>query len=135
MIVRQLQTDILQTEREVEAENGNWVSRRLVLANDAAGFSFHETIIRAGTETYIHYDKHIEAVYCVGGNGEIHDLAQDRVYPISNGTMYLLNKHDRHYLRGGSEDMRLICVFNPPLTGREVHDKDGHYPLLADSQT
>lgn len=131
MIVRRLTPDILGTEREVEAENGNWVSRRLVLADDGVGFSFHDTIIRAGTETYIHYANHIEAVYCVAGNGEIHDIATDTTHKISDGMMYLLNNHDRHYLRGGTEDMRLICVFNPPLTGKEVHDENGHYPLLS----
>jgi L-ectoine synthase len=130
MIVRRLTTDILGTEREVESENGNWVSRRLVLADDGVGFSFHDTIIRAGTETYIHYANHIEGVYCVSGNGEIYDIANDTTHKISDGMMYLLNNHDRHYLRGGTEDMRLICVFNPPLTGKEVHDENGHYPLL-----
>ncbi|MDY0147966.1 ectoine synthase [Halothiobacillus sp.] len=131
MIVRRLTPDILGTDREVESENGNWVSRRLVLADDGVGFSFHDTIIRAGTETYIHYANHIEAVYCVAGNGEIHDIANDTTHKISDGMMYLLNNHDRHYLRGGTEDMRLICVFNPPLTGKEVHDENGHYPLMS----
>lgn len=131
MIVRRLTPDILGTDREVESENGNWVSRRLVLADDGVGFSFHDTIIRAGTETYIHYTNHIEAVYCVAGNGEIHDIANDTTHKISDGMMYLLNNHDRHYLRGGTEDMRLICVFNPPLTGKEVHDENGHYPLMS----
>ncbi len=133
MIVRQLEQDVLGTPREVHAENGHWISRRLVLADDRVGFSFHETIIRAGTETLIHYDKHIEAVYCVGGDGEIHDHATAIRHPIRNGTLYLLNQHDRHTLCGGSEDMRLICVFNPPLTGQETHDKNGHYPLLTPS--
>jgi L-ectoine synthase len=27
--------------------------------------------------------------------------------------------------------MRTVCVFTPPVTGREVHDEDGAYPLLA----
>ena len=27
------------------------------------------------------------------------------------------------------EGMRLICVFHPALTGEEVHDADGSYPL------
>jgi len=44
--------------------------------------------------------------------------------------MYALNLNDDHYLYGGAEDMRLICVFNPPLTGQEVHDKNGVYPLI-----
>ncbi len=28
--------------------------------------------------------------------------------------------------------MRMICIFNPPLTGREVHDKTGAYPLVRE---
>jgi len=25
-----------------------------------------------------------------------------------------------------------VCVFNPPLTGQEVHDESGVYPLLTE---
>jgi L-ectoine synthase len=31
-------------------------------------------VIFAGTETYLWYKNHLEAVYCVGGKGEIEDL-------------------------------------------------------------
>jgi L-ectoine synthase len=126
MIVRNLD-EIIGTDREVHAENGNWVSRRFVLDDDKAGFSFHETIIKAGTETHIWYKHHIEAVYCVAGNGEIEDLKTGEVHPIKDGTLYLLNDHDEHLLRGGTEDMRMICTFTPPVTGREMHDEDGAY--------
>ncbi|MFW6342955.1 MAG: ectoine synthase [Halothiobacillaceae bacterium] len=127
MIVRRLKEDVIGTDREVHAENGNWVSRRFVLDSDQAGFSFHETIIKAGTETHIWYKHHIEAVYCVAGNGEIKDLRTGEIHAIEDGTLYLLDAHDEHLLRGGSEDMRLICAFCPPVTGREHHDEDGAY--------
>jgi L-ectoine synthase len=26
----------------------------------------------------------------------------------------------------------MACVFNPPVTGREVHDENGVYPLLTE---
>lgn len=130
MIVRRLD-EIVGTSRDVAAENGNWVSRRLLLRNDGMGFSFHETTIFAGTETYIHYKNHLEAVYCVAGEGEIEDLESGQVHPIVDGTMYALNGHERHYLRARS-NLRLICVFNPALTGTEVHDREGAYPLLED---
>ncbi len=130
MIVRRLD-EILDTERDVRAENGNWASRRFLLRKDGMGFSFHDTTIFAGTETYIWYKNHLEAVYCVQGEGEIEDLETGEVHPIADGTMYALNGHERHYVRA-RKDMRLICVFNPPLTGREVHDADGAYPLLED---
>ncbi len=128
MIVRTL-AEIVGTERDVKAENGHWLSRRFLLKSDGMGFSFHETTIFAGTETHIWYQNHLEAVYCVGGEGEIEDLKTGQVHPIKDGTMYALNEHDEHYLRA-TKDMRLICVFNPPITGREVHDKDGVYPLV-----
>ena len=131
MIVRRL-TDLLGTNRDIEASNGNWVSRRFLLKDDGVGFSLHETTIFAGTQTYIHYQNHVEAVYCVGGEGEIEDLETGSVQKISNGTMYCLNNHERHYLRARS-DMRLICVFTPALVGIEDHDEDGVYPLLEDS--
>lgn len=126
MIVRTLE-EIIGTDRDVHSETGNWVSRRFVLDDDKAGFSFHETIIKAGTESHLWYKNHIEAVYCVAGDGEVEDLKTGKVYPIKDGTMYLLNEHDEHLLRGGKEDMRLICAFNPPVTGRELHDEDGAY--------
>ncbi|MFA8438041.1 ectoine synthase [Pueribacillus sp. YX66] len=128
MIVKTLD-EIINTENDVRAET--WASRRFLLKKDGMGFSFHETIIYAGTETHIWYKNHLEAVYCVGGEGEIETIADGKIYPIKDGTMYALNEHDEHYLRAKT-DLRLICVFNPPLTGQEVHDKDGVYPLLED---
>lgn len=130
MIVRNIE-DIIGTEREVKAETGTWTSRRLLLRKDDMGFSFHETIIHAGTETLIWYKNHLEAVYCVGGEGEIEDLTNGETHPIKDGTMYALNGHEKHYLRAKS-DLRMICVFTPPLTGKEDHDADGVYPLMED---
>ncbi|TYT75985.1 ectoine synthase [Desulfobotulus mexicanus] len=125
MIVRTLK-EITGTERDKKAANGNWVSRRFLLAKDGMDFSFHETTIFAGTETRIWYKNHLEAVYCVGGKGELERLDTGEIIPISDGTMYALNGHEPHLLRA-SEDMRLVCVFNPALVGTEDHNKDGVY--------
>lgn len=127
MIVRRLH-EIAGTDRDVASASGNWTSRRFLLRGDGMGFSFHETTIFAGTETSMWYKHHLEAVYCVGGEGELEDLETGAVHPISDGTMYALNGHERHVLRART-DLRMICVFNPPLTGREDHDADGVYPL------
>ena len=128
MIVRDIK-DIIGSEKEVHAKEGQWVSRRMLLKDDKMGFSFHETIIKAGSKTHIHYQNHLEAVYCVAGNGKIEDLQTREVHPIYDGIMYALNLHDDHNLYGGDEDMRLICVFNPPIKGTENHDENGVYPL------
>lgn len=128
MIVKDIK-DTIGTEQEVFAPNGNWVSRRLLLKDDNMGFSFHETVIFKGTQTMIWYKNHLEAVYCVEGEGEVETIDDGKVYSIHPGILYALDKHDHHYLRATESDLRLLCVFNPPLVGDEVHDSDGSYPL------
>jgi L-ectoine synthase len=128
MIVRRLE-DIVGTERDVPAPTFH--SRRFLLARDKMGFSFHDTVLYAGTETYIWYKHHLEAVYCIEGEGSLENLEDGQVHEIRPGTMYALDGHEKHYLRAKT-DLRMICVFSPPLTGKEVHDAEGVYPLLLD---
>ncbi|MCB1102031.1 MAG: ectoine synthase, partial [Kiritimatiellae bacterium] len=71
MLVRQLD-DVRGSQREVRA--GNWTSRRLLLAEDGMGFSLHDTLIHAGTTTRMHYQHHLEAVYCIQGRGHLRDV-------------------------------------------------------------
>ena len=124
--------DVINSENNVDG--GNWISRRLLLKKDGMGFSLHDTIIKAGTETHIWYQNHLEAVYCIEGDGEVETLKDGKVYQIRPGTVYALDEHDEHLLRGGKEDMRLVCVFNPPITGKEVHDENGVYPVIEDDE-
>ncbi len=126
MIVRTL-TEAENSDRRVVTKT--WESTRMLLKDDNMGFSFHITTIYANTETHIWYKNHLESVYCMSGNGEIETLADGKIYPIKAGTLYILDKNDEHLLRGGSEDMKMACVFNPPLNGKEVHDENGVYPL------
>ena len=120
MIVRNLE-EARKTDRLVTAENGNWDSTRLVLANDNAGFSFHITRIFPGTETHIHYKNHYEAVFCYEGEGEVETLADGKIWPIKE-----------HLLRGKEKGMTVACVFTPPITGNEVHREDGSYAAADD---
>ncbi|MEX0738595.1 MAG: ectoine synthase [Pseudohongiella sp.] len=127
MIVRQLK-DCEQSDRRVESKT--WQSVRMLLADDNMGFSFHITTIFADTETHMHYKNHLESVYCISGKGEIKDLGTGKTHAITPGTLYVLDKHDKHILYA-HEELSLACVFNPPVTGREVHDADGAYPASS----
>ena len=129
MIVRTL-GEAGQGDRRV-VSNG-WESTRLLLKGDGMGFSFHITTIYAGADLGMHYQNHLESVYCISGEGEIEDLADGRVYPIGPGTIYALNNHDKHRLRATTE-MKMACVFNPPLHGKEVHNPQGAYELEAEA--
>ncbi len=124
MIVRRLE-NITNTDRDVHAHT--WNSRRLLLRDDKMGFSMHDTLIHAGTETAMWYRHHLEAVYCIEGEGELVDLGSGTTHPVGPGMIYALDQHDRHVLRARTT-LRMICVFTPPLTGLETHDADGAYP-------
>lgn len=129
MIVKQLE-DIRGTSHDIDTPT--WNSRRLLLKKDGMGFSMHDTVIKAGTETLIWYRNHVEAVYCIEGEGEI-EVVGGEMYQISPGMLYALDGHEKHLLRARSQ-LRMVCVFNPPLTGAEVHDQDGVYPLDESSE-
>ncbi len=128
MIVRSLE-DIDGTEGDVKAPT--FFTKRFLLRKDKMGFSLHDTTLFAGTNTYIWYKHHLEAVYCIEGEADIEVQPDGPTYHISPGIMYALNGHEKHYLRvGPDKDFRAICVFNPALTGQEVHDEEGVYPLI-----
>lgn len=128
MLVTNL-NDLNDTERDIKSET--WRSRRMVLAREGVGFSFHDTVIYAGTTSTFHYANHIEAVYCVQGEGTLTNEETGEVHEIKDGTMYLLDGHEKHTVRATTE-LRMACVFNPPVTGRETHDANGIYQLVLE---
>jgi len=133
MIVRTLQ-EAEKTSRRIVSPDGNWESTRMLLKQDNMGFSFHITTIYAGADFQMHYQNHLESVYCISGEGEVETLADGKKYPIKPGTLYNLDQHDKHILRAFTE-LKMACVFNPPLNGTEVHNAEGAYELEADTIT
>ena len=130
MIVRSMQ-EITDTDRDIKTDN--WRSKRIILAGDGVGFSLHETVLNAGSTNDFWYANHVEAVWIIEGEGELYDKDNAVTYQLSPGSMYLLNGNEKHQLRPKTQ-MRTACVFNPPVTGREVHDENGVYPLIVEEQ-
>lgn len=128
MIVRHF-SEAETTDRRIVSEG--WESTRLLLAGDEVGFSFNITTIYRDAELHLHYQNHFEAVYCIAGKGSVETVADGKKYDITPGTLYVLDKNDKHILRAESE-MQMACVFNPPLHGREVHNAEGAYELEAE---
>ena len=122
MIVRTL-SDIEGTERDVRGEH--WRAQRLLVRDDGLGFSLSETTVSAGAEMNLWYKHHLEACYCIEGEAEITERDTGVTHRISPGSVYS-PEHDRHTIRVISP-LRLVCVFNPALTGHETHDADGSY--------
>ena len=128
MIVKHLK-DILGTKAHATGEG--WESRRILLAAYGLGYSLHDTLVREGAELELEYKNHVETNYCIAGEGEVEEVSTGRVWPLAEGSVYVLNAHQRHILRALKGDLRLVCVFTPALTGEEVHDESGSYAAEA----
>lgn len=116
--------DLLGTERDV---NGiGFKSVRVLLEKDNMGFSLHKTIINEGGPYHWHYKHHFESCYCIEGYGIIHNLDTGEKFEIEPDTTYVLDSHDNHTFTALT-NVVLISVFNPPVTGNEVHKSDGSY--------
>lgn len=124
MIIRTLK-EAQASERKVVTDG--WDSVRMLLRDDGMGFSFHITTMYAGKELRMHYKHHLESVFVLSGEGTIEDLDAGETHELKPGVLYVLNKHDRHVVRPKT-DIVTACVFNPPVTGQEVHDASGAYP-------
>jgi L-ectoine synthase len=122
MIIRSV-NEVEGTDLDVRGEQ--WRAVRLFVRDDGLGFSLSETTVRAGAELSLWYKHHQEACYVIEGAAEITERETGRVQRIGPGSAYAPG-HDRHSIRV-LEPLRLVCVFNPALTGRETHDADGSY--------
>lgn len=129
--MRIIKTGELPPERIVACPKGGFVSNRVLLESDGMGYTLTKTVIPVAGKQFWHYKDHLESCYCIAGRGEITNQATGEVFPIVPDTTYVLDKHDPHFFEA-FEEVSLICVFNPPLTGREVHREDGSYALSDD---
>lgn len=124
MIIRTL-AETIGSDRHVEGPG--WKSRRLLVASDHMGFALADTLVLDGASLTLEYKHHLEACYCIEGRGDITALSSGATHRLEPFTLYALDQHDRHTVRAIGGDLRLVCVFNPALTGQEIHGKDGSY--------
>ena len=129
-------SDLKGTGREVVCPKGGFTSNRILLESDNMGYTLTKTVIPAGEEQHWHYKNHLETCYCISGRGVLRWTEKQRdaitmcEKVIEPDVIYALDKHESHYFQA-TEETVLICVFNPPLTGSEVHQEDGSYVSIA----
>lgn len=129
MIVRTVED--LKIHGSYREKPGVWSSARYLLRRDGMGFTLTHTTIAAGSSQTMQYKNHVEGNLVIEGEGDLTDLDTGTVHRLRSGTMYALDRHDRHRIDART-DMRLVCVFAPALVGPETHDADGSYPILED---
>lgn len=121
-----INTNDLPQERIVSCPKGGFVSNRILLMSDNMGYTMTKTVIPVNGRQFWHYKNHFESCYCVSGKGILTNAITNETFEIKPDVTYVLDKNDPHYFEA-LEEVTLICVFNPPLTGQEVHQEDGSY--------
>lgn len=127
MIVKRLE-DVVGTKGDAHGEK--WHSMRLLHKEDSMGVTLTDSILEEGFEMTLWQKNHLEACYCLEGEGTVEELDTGKVHAIRPGTVYAMNDHDRHRIRV-KKRMRLVCTFFPALTGKEKHDADGSLSLSS----
>ena len=117
----------LEKDRVVNFHAG--ISHRIMLQKDGASFGLtRTTIMPEAGKVFQHYKNHQEACYCVSGLAIITCAKTMKESWVRPGDTYILVKNEPHYFEALEETV-LICAWNPPLIGVEVHRKDGSYSL------
>ena len=113
--------------RRVSPVSGEFVSYRYLLERDGMGFTLTQTHIpKSDSWHFWHYRNHFEACLCISGRGRVKNARTGEIFEVEPNTMYALDEHDPHLFKV-DEDTILVCVFNLPLKGHELHGKDGSY--------
>ena len=116
MIVKNLD-DMKKSNRNVFWGSG--YSRRFLVSSDNMGFSFSDTLIDKGSDYVLKYETHKEACYIIEGQGELH-YGNETILLVP-GVLYAFDRPIEHRIVAKTK-IRMICVFNPPLIGNEVHN-------------
>ena len=129
-----IQPMFVRTPEEVAAAGGDKVlgggnvrALRLLTSHDEMGFSLSEVHLKPGTEINLWYKHHWEANLVLEGNLTLIDRSADETHELGFGDVYCVGPNDPHTLIAAS-DVKLLAIFNPPLSGEEKHDEDGAYP-------
>jgi mannose-6-phosphate isomerase-like protein (cupin superfamily) len=114
----------LDESRKVKFNAG--ISNRILLDSDKMGYTLTKTIIEPNIKSFWHYKNHLESCYCVSGKATLTNATTGETFDIHEDVTYVLDKNNPHYFEAHEKTI-LICVFNPPLKGSEIHQADGSY--------
>lgn len=126
MFVRRLDEMRAKGEEKVVA-NGGARTLRVLSKDDDLGFSLSDVHVAAGRSNDLWYKNHWEVNYVLGGNARVTDLNSGEIHHFDPWSLYVVGPNDPHRFEALS-DVHVISLFDPPLTGEEIHDADGVLP-------
>ena len=110
----------------LDVDWGNGQSRRFLVKDHGFNVGIHKTWIYPDTNSPLEYRNHWESCYYFEGQGGYtwEDENQSHNFDYTGetgGTVFIMNEHDKHFIRNGGRDSFCISVFSPPLLGFEAH--------------
>ena len=126
MFVRRLD-DLRAAGQEKTVANGGARTVRLLAKRDELGFSLSDVHVAAGQGNDLWYKHHWEANYVLAGSATVTDKNTGQAINVEPWTLYVVGPRDPHHFESLT-DVHVLSIFNPPLTGEEVHDSDGVLP-------
>ena len=124
----------LDDSRVVRCKNDGFTSNRILVESDNMGYTLTKTVVHPGIKQFWHYKDHLESCYCIQGEGILTNAKTTEEFRIKPDMTYVLDNNDPHYFEA-LETVVLICVFNPPLVGNELHNDDGSYKTAKKSDS
>ena len=88
-----------------------------------SNFSVHITEWDPGGKVDLHiHEDSMEAMYCMAGHGEV--IINDERKPFDPDTMIVAPPGINHsIINTGTERLRVLCIFSPPVTGKDLRDR------------
>lgn len=118
-------SDLKAAGQVMEFTPGGFMSHRFLLERDGLGYTITRTVIPPKGPQRWQYPNHLEACYCVSGEGVLTDLSTGQTHSITPDTLYALERGEAHTFEAIGGPVTLICFFSPALRGDEAH-KPGH---------
>ena len=118
--------------RVVPISHGKSTAVRVLMKDDGLGFSLSEARCGAGNKSKLWYKNHWEANYIRAGKGSLINTLSGESWPLHPGVLYCVGPNDQHSVVNSEDPLRIISIFNPPITGIESHDADGAYPATGE---
>jgi L-ectoine synthase len=110
--------------RYTEMPDGTGSIAHIVTSGDQVGFSYSDVRLQRGHRADRRYEHHKMASLVLEGLLEVTEKATGRAHRLGAGGLYYVGPKDAHRL-DALEDVHMISVFTPALTGRETTDAEG----------
>lgn len=112
--------DAMQThgsEREVKRDDLS--SMLLLLKADGLGFTVTRTMIHPAKDFEPFHDKdHVQAYYCIRGNGTVKD-SRGNEHKIKPGFFFAAEKAEKHWIKA-KDTLVLLCTISPAIAANEM---------------